>query len=357
MPDTGVVEMESRAGFGMCEGGQVGGFKVDETPEFATHICTPGDGNIRVLDTGAPTESEQSLLNRDPSNPINNDSEDSDAYASSATGFRERFGCSSAAISHLKKQAQFYFDSYPGVDNEAPNTAAHTMLRDLLAGKVTTESSLAAVEQLLTFRLSLSAMATDLLGAAGIPLPKGRRRCNFNLDKFDSWCYDHPASLIAKNYDRAMDLIFRNVLPDPTTGTNQGRRWNKPHHYLAAAVACDPATKNAQDVEAAVKKLEQGISILCLYASFPVLTYCTAYQANFDDIKRNLDRNPDVRGRKAGIFQRLGKRLRSISPNKGMHRKRASTGASGRAYPLSPLSSPPKLSSPDRKSVQESEKR
>lgn len=64
---------------------------------------------------------------------------------------------------------------------------------------------------------------------------------------------------MSKKYDLAADKIFRKILPDPVVRI-QGFRWNKPHYYIAAAIAMDDRIKNKDQLDEAVRRLEQGVS-------------------------------------------------------------------------------------------------
>ncbi|KAF2437781.1 hypothetical protein P171DRAFT_491648 [Karstenula rhodostoma CBS 690.94] len=67
----------------------------------------------------------------------------------------------------------------------------------------------------------------------------------------------NPNHVIAKAYDTSTGLVFTNILPGPAT-RKQGERWNKPHRYIAAAIATNPMFNTSREqVQTAVRILEE----------------------------------------------------------------------------------------------------
>jgi hypothetical protein len=61
------------------------------------------------------------------------------------------------------------------------------MFRLLLVSELSIDAAaLAHVDNILSYRLQLSNMATELLDAAGIPRPQGKTRNQFNVDRFET---------------------------------------------------------------------------------------------------------------------------------------------------------------------------
>ena len=67
------------------------------------------------------------------------------------------------------------------------------------------------------------------------------------------------ANDVSKNYNLAAGRISQNILPDPVDRM-QGLPWKKPHHYIAVAIAMDDRIKNKDQLDQAVRRLEQGMS-------------------------------------------------------------------------------------------------
>lgn len=280
----------------------------------------------KLVDYPATADAE-SMMDRDPYNPNGPPSDDDDALVHSAKGMRERFGAGGAAVSRMQKQAYIYFNSYPGADNVPDNTGEHTLFKALIAGKISSNAlALTRVDGILSYRMQLSPMATELLAAAGIAPPEGKRRCEFNVDKFETQVKKSFTPL-RKAYETAITLCYSNVLPRPVA-EYQGRPWNRPHRYIAAgcAYAAVSGDINAPTVQEAVKLVEK------------------AYEANFKSLQHEVEKETSLRGRKRDLWSKLGKRLRTPSPKKDAEtkRKRRSTLVSAAGL-LSPLNSPPKL--------------
>lgn len=168
----------------------------------------------RLVDYPSTAE-YKSMMNRDPYNPNRPPSDDDDVLAHSAKGMRERFGTGGAAVSRMQKQAGKYFDSYPGFDNIPDNHGEHTLLKDLIAGKTSTDAmTLTRVDGILSYRMQLSVMATELLAAAGIARPADKRRCDFDVDRFETRVKKTHTPL-RNAYETAVGLCYSNVLPRP----------------------------------------------------------------------------------------------------------------------------------------------
>lgn len=206
-----------------------------------------------------PTAEYESSLNHDPTNPNEPADPNSAASKHPATGLQDPFFTNAAALSRLQAQASSYFQSHPGHINEACNTGFHNHLHAILAGKlIGPAATLTRIDTILSYRLRLCALATTLLDAAGIPRPEGKRRSDFSVDAFETRVYAGSMPLRA-TYDTALALCFSNVLPSPIK-RSQGRRWNKPHRYIAAACACAATSgdANAPSVRQAVGMVEKG---------------------------------------------------------------------------------------------------
>jgi hypothetical protein len=210
-------------------------------------------GRWESLPTLPTTANPESGLNRDPSTVTAKDD------IESRTGsLRVRFGSVNNATKHVQLVAKMYLNSKPGSDNVASNTALHGFIRKLLEGKLKTEGQ--GLEMLywqLEYRMGLMAIATQLLHAAEIALPQKLACDEFDVEEFDLNMRNNPDDLRARKYVMARDKIFTTVLPDPN-GTMQGMRWNKPHRYIAAAIALDTNITSPNILGAAVRRLEQG---------------------------------------------------------------------------------------------------
>lgn len=186
---------------------------------------------------------------------IQSDGDSSDEEQNIST--LNRTGSVPAAWSVVFHQIRDYLSGFPGPD-EAASNHVHGMLRRLLKGQMLlSKTNLCSFEVFLAFRLRLSAMATGMLYQAQIDLPYGQECSAFDLVTFQLH-EDEMEENAQKAFDLAQDLIYENVLPDPAT-SQQGLRWNKPHRYLAAAIALDPRCNCSKlSVENAVRRLEQG---------------------------------------------------------------------------------------------------
>ncbi|KAF1842198.1 uncharacterized protein K460DRAFT_358842 [Cucurbitaria berberidis CBS 394.84] len=187
-----------------------------------------------------------------------------------------RFGNITAAADHVETLSRTYLLSHPGRDNVAPNTALHGILRKFLDGKVKRNAAgLMYIYDRVKFRTDLTLLATQLLEAARVALPEEAACAEFNVEDFEGKCRTDPDHINAKKYHFARGKIFRTVLPDPDMQT-QGFRWNKPHRYIAAALASDDAIKNTSDLEEAIHRLEQ------------------AYTEVLNGVKKELDQNEEI---------------------------------------------------------------
>jgi hypothetical protein len=185
-----------------------------------------------------------------------------------ATGDLEtHFTDAASARAFALVQADKYLSSFPGWSNAANNTTLHNSLRRL--HNHNEHMSMVEIEGILgqlKFRLDLADRATWLLETADIPFPEGLRCDEFNERAFMMCKLGNPQSDASKKYDLAVTKIFRKILPDPVV-SKQGFRWNKPHHYIAAAIAMDARIKNKEQLDNAVRRLEQGLSAPSLFAT------------------------------------------------------------------------------------------
>lgn len=147
--------------------------------------------------------------------------------------------------------------SHPGPSNAAPNIALHGVLRQLFDGNLKiTVPAITHIYNQIRFRTDLMELATQLLKAAHIPLPEGVFCSSFDVAAFEAKTRQYPQHDNTRKYAMAKEKIFITILPDPNVET-QGRRWNKPHRYIAAALALDQAIKTPADLEAAIARLEK----------------------------------------------------------------------------------------------------
>jgi hypothetical protein len=253
------------------------------------------DSLEEVLPTADPT----SWLNRDPAAAsVFTSSQSSASSDSDLSDLFYRTGSMPAAWTMLKRQAQQYLDSHPGSD-ESANNKIHGFLRRLLEGRAPrTEKNLRAVGEVLAFRMGLSAIATEMVQVAGMGLPSGKVCSKFSVGAWERLCEKNPNHRISKAYTLATDLIFSNVLPDPVA-REQGERWNKPHRYIAAAIAANPDFNiSPEQVQTAVRLLE------------------ATHQNHLVMAKSHLEEEKSVRGRKRSWFESVGKKMRDLSPKK-----------------------------------------
>ncbi|KAL5383507.1 hypothetical protein DPSP01_005903 [Paraphaeosphaeria sporulosa] len=254
------------------------------------------------LEEVLPTADPTSWLNRDPSASSEFSSSQSSASSDwDLSDLFHRMGSMPAAWTLVKRQAQQYLDSHPGSD-ESANNKIHGFLRMLLDGRAPrTNANLRVVEQVLAFRISLSAIATEMVQVSGLGLPGGKVCSEFSIGGWERLCNKKPDHNISKAYDIAADLIYSNVLPDPAT-REQGERWNKPHRYIAAAIAANPSFNTTREqVQTAVRLLE------------------AIHDDRLSMIKSHLEDDKSIRGRKRSWFESVGKKLRDLSPKKRPH--------------------------------------
>jgi len=210
------------------------------------------------LQTVTPTADPESSLNQHPSTAATG------VKPPTRTGsLRARYSSLSSATRHIQMSARIYLESTPGRDNVASNTGLHAYLHKLLAGRITDPISLHTLYNQLEFRIGLMKVATRSLHTACIPLPLGRECAEFDVEEFERKVRAAPDELESRKYWTARDKVSSNVLPNPDE-TTQGRRWNKPHRYICAALATDSSINTPEKLEAAVKRLEKGMpSSLC----------------------------------------------------------------------------------------------
>ncbi|KAF1972790.1 hypothetical protein BU23DRAFT_158455 [Bimuria novae-zelandiae CBS 107.79] len=186
-----------------------------------------------------------SLGNRDSSVWYGHTDDDSSAEEE-PSALISSTGSLTAAYSMLKQKSKEYLNSNPGLD-EYSNNQIRVRMRALLKDEMPcTLETLKAMDQPLDFRMTLSTMATDLLHAAGIASYSPSMRKAFRRTFGNVFIMKDPTHKVSRAYDRATGFIFQNVLPDPCT-LSQGHWWNKPHRYLAAAIAMDDNFNESPD--------------------------------------------------------------------------------------------------------------
>ncbi|KAF2823778.1 hypothetical protein CC86DRAFT_468796 [Ophiobolus disseminans] len=244
------------------------------------------------LEASAPTSGAATSLDHDPSPKGTVAQSSTRCVGDSLYG---QFNSVSKAKRQTKLVAEVCLASKPGQDNDGANTALHAYSRKLLAGQMSDSlTSHEALYRQVEFRLKLMRTATHMLHAVRIPLPLGLRCSDFDVQEFEREIREVPNDLRARKYTAARDRILTTVLPDPLP--IQGYRWNKPHRYIAAALAVDVSITNAEELQAAVARLE------------------LVHALNVATIKKDLERDEGIWSCKQTWFQKIGKRLRSVSP-------------------------------------------
>lgn len=262
--------------------------------------------------TVAPTADPDTFLNRSVHLP---GSLQSPAPQLQQGSIRGRFGCQASLKKHVQTVARQYLLSFPGRDSIATNISLHRLLRKFLEEKTTTDMvALMSLYEALSYRTQLMILADQLLTAAGIPAPDKTSCANFDLEEFQILSTRYSQSDRARKFATANELINSSILPQPHK--KQGGRWYKPHGYIAAALVCDENVKSLSEMHAAVARLQK------------------AFSQTLTDVKKEVERNEEVRGSKAAWYKTLGKRLRSLSPEK--RNKRSSAGGSSSNLPQDP---------------------
>ena len=206
--------------------------------------------NWDQLETVASVQNPSGVANR--GRPIN--ASEVDTSIPGQTGsFRNRPGTVKTWANSLKRECVLYLNSNPGPDNLANNTAFHTLMRNFSSGKYPeTMSNMEKVFKHVYFRKNLAKLASDLLDLARIPLPKGWKCAKFDVDPFEK---ELPQRSKDK-YTLALKEIRRsNLLPVPAPDLSQGRAWEKPNKYIAAAMTLDDNIKNVKDVTDTVERM------------------------------------------------------------------------------------------------------
>ncbi|KAH7414518.1 hypothetical protein DE146DRAFT_763339 [Phaeosphaeria sp. MPI-PUGE-AT-0046c] len=201
-----------------------------------------------------------------------------------------RFSSEVEAAEHVKMVAQLYLQSGPGRDSLAPNTGLHDALNRLIENRMTlTFWGLEGIYCQLQYRTELMGVATQMLQRIGVPLPLSQTCSRFDNEAFD-------------------DFVRKKSRP---RHEQKGHPWNKPHRYIAAALAHWNAMSTPGDIDTIILKLE-GV-----------------HAENVAMLKQALDKSDEVRSRKRKFFSDLGKRLRSISPEKRTKRSSRRGESSG----------------------------
>ncbi|XPT04298.1 hypothetical protein M3J09_013378 [Ascochyta lentis] len=272
--------------------------------------------SLKTCKTTAPPDA---LLNPSPSNKLNSSIPVDVARGS----FSRRFEFASAAREFVLVIADRYMSSFPGPNNTANNGPLHSLIQQVRDNKVILfQGSLDAIYYPVQFRLSMAHQATWLLNATGIPLPNGQRCNEWDETNFREYMRNFPEDSATAKWNLAVRVIFQNVLPNADKRL-QGMRWNKPNHYIAAALACDVSIKNQAKLDAAIRRLE------------------TAAKEDIKRVSKDVECYAEIRGRKKDLFARIGKRVKSLSPDR-IRRKRASTVGVGQ------LGSVPETFSPSK---------
>ena len=139
--------------------------------------------------------------------------------------------------------AKDYMGSFPGADNEGPNTGVHGRISSLLndTGEISA-NQLRDLQYLIGYRSSLMVTAEDYLACADIPLPGGKRGHDFNERAWLEWA---QARTLMQKYEQIFNVVrTAGLFPLPTS--EQGPSWPKPVIYITAAlVLANPPSPNA----------------------------------------------------------------------------------------------------------------
>ncbi|CAF9908909.1 MAG: hypothetical protein GOMPHAMPRED_006352 [Gomphillus americanus] len=141
-----------------------------------------------------------------------------------------------ATYSSTRQYAKRYFSSNPGKDYLASNIAEHGKLYKLVSNPDSTPEEILACRYILEYRLNKIAIAEQLLLTVGMPRPRQSRKDvyprYFSVDLLEAYVYIDEARI------RKWENIFTMVTSSKLFGRplqEQGRIWDKPERYIAAA--------------------------------------------------------------------------------------------------------------------------
>ncbi|KAI4910414.1 hypothetical protein J4E90_007849 [Alternaria incomplexa] len=119
---------------------------------------------------------------------------------------------------------------------------------------------------MISYRNNLARLAMHLLDATNIPQPKGLDIFDFDKDNFEK----RMSATAQVGCMAAWQALHTGLLPRPVEDEQQpqGRPWEKPNWYIAAAIALDKSIKTNADIEGAVEHYKdhcQGFKTLLHY--------------------------------------------------------------------------------------------
>jgi len=175
--------------------------------------------------------------------------------------FRGHTGTIESRACDIMRECELYINGFPGRDSMSGNHIFHRAIRGFISGTVEpTEENLDAIHDMISYRNNLARLAMHLLDATNIPQPKGLDIFDFDKDNFEK----RMSATAQVGCMAAWQALHTGLLPRPVEDEQQpqGRPWEKPNWYIAAAIALDKSIKTNADIEGAVERM-----MVCRYLS------------------------------------------------------------------------------------------
>jgi hypothetical protein len=161
-----------------------------------------------------------------------------DTQPQSVSGKRKRLGHFEDGNFSYQRQvtqmAEDYMASFPGEDNQGPNTSVHGLAKSCLRGEVTDPDMLSSLFQQLEYRSNIMKLADRYVAFTGCKTPKIPSCVEW--DRNCIYALAGRGELPKEFYDELRCRIYRmGLFPQPNE--LQGPSWPKGANYLAAALA------------------------------------------------------------------------------------------------------------------------
>jgi hypothetical protein len=224
----------------------------------------------------------------------------------------------------VESQARGYLHSYPGSDSKGGNTI-YTKFRDLLKGRPFDMTWLERLSDILIYRMSLMRLATDFKDFLKLRFPDCAM---YDVEAWKTRYYlearqQDEVGQIANEKTRKFREITKLIVREPRIFdgclmTEQGLTYVKPREYLSIALV--ESEMSLTQVETELNKCQACKSwIPSLLMRQPIDEYLVT-QARVARLSTKVKEDRTVHQILTSMFEKLepfGKRLRSLSPQKG----------------------------------------
>ncbi|KAL9101423.1 MAG: hypothetical protein Q9163_003315 [Psora crenata] len=214
------------------------------------------------------------------------------------------FGCKRSinrtqARNVVKDLCETYLNSFPGLDNAAPNRVPHMWAKQLVAGEALSDGQVHALHETMLYRMNATQLASEFRTVLGLPFVDCDK---FDVEDWETRLLDKAKGKARLNenpkfnfYDTCLARILAaGIFPPPPS--SEDLSFIKPERYLAVAL-----TENTTSMD----NVKRAITLAAQRKDYHV-----------DTLTARVRNERTIRQVAREAFKSFGKRLRSPSPRK-----------------------------------------